>query len=481
MSKIIYVKYSNERAPQFALKTTIMDEAGTRVVRKSPAHPAAADHVTKLLRWKRELGNVFAGTKLVPCGCREAADGSVDFEFASGTSLEKLLDERLEAEDFQGLFELVREFVSICRQAATETFACTEAFQDVFGKLEIGGEWKAFPVSDVDMIFANVLVERDNWTLIDYEWCFDFPIPVDFVLYRAIHYYVYTRKSREVLVEKGIFDLLGDGAACVQEYVRMEEHFQSYIEGNMVAVRNMHGYMGQPYHDLVGMLVSGAPGYSLSMVEAYKNRGEGFLPCEKSEFHVAREGDEFLFEIPIEESVKMLRFDPAICGCQVDVLEMVGTWQESQESLLDVISHNGIRREENRFVFPDHDPWFWLDVPEGKEGVFRIRYRLTTLNEEETRLWTQIRQTEEDRDRMLAERQDVVEDLNRQVENLKNVLGEEQQKTLEERGQKESLEREVESLREQIARLSEELTAMTESMSWKVTKPLRAVKNTFVK
>ena len=31
-------------------------------------------------------------------------------------------------------------------------------------------------MADFDLIFANILVDGDHWTLIDYEWTFDRPI-----------------------------------------------------------------------------------------------------------------------------------------------------------------------------------------------------------------------------------------------------------------------------------------------------------------
>lgn len=33
---------------------------------------------------------------------------------------------------------------------------------------------------DIDLIFSNIMVQGNTWIVIDYEWTFDFPVPVDF-------------------------------------------------------------------------------------------------------------------------------------------------------------------------------------------------------------------------------------------------------------------------------------------------------------
>lgn len=61
----------------------------------------------------------------------------------------------------------------------------TEAFVQVFGDVTLPEGQKCRKVTNIDMIFSNVVLEGDSWHLIDYEWTFDFPIPLNFVLYRT--------------------------------------------------------------------------------------------------------------------------------------------------------------------------------------------------------------------------------------------------------------------------------------------------------
>ena len=48
------------------------------------------------------------------------------------------------------------------------------------------------------MIFSNIILdenEKENgkWTVLDYEWVWDFAIPVQFVIYRALYYHFRNR------------------------------------------------------------------------------------------------------------------------------------------------------------------------------------------------------------------------------------------------------------------------------------------------
>ena len=52
------------------------------------------------------------------------------------------------------------------------------------------------PVADFDLIFANILVDGDHWTLIDYEWTFDRPIETRALAFRAVYCYVLEDERR---------------------------------------------------------------------------------------------------------------------------------------------------------------------------------------------------------------------------------------------------------------------------------------------
>ena len=65
--------------------------------------------------------------------------------------------------------------------------------------LERIGYNETFPVADFDLIFANILVKDDTWTLIDYEWTFGKPIETKELAFRAIYCYLLEDEKRNKL------------------------------------------------------------------------------------------------------------------------------------------------------------------------------------------------------------------------------------------------------------------------------------------
>ncbi len=61
-------------------------------------------------------------------------------------------------------------------------------YKRLFGDIDFSqfdGELCFDNVSNVDLIFSNILYKDDNVYIIDYEWVFDFSILLDFVFFRA--------------------------------------------------------------------------------------------------------------------------------------------------------------------------------------------------------------------------------------------------------------------------------------------------------
>ena len=121
-------------------------------------------------------------------------------------------------------------------------FTITEEFKNVFGDVPMPGGLTCTDVTNIDMICDNVVMTRP-YTLLDYEWTFEFPVPCEFVLYRIIHYYIQTHKVREVLNAAGLYEKFGISEVMRTSFSRMESGFQVYITGTHVPMREMYATM----------------------------------------------------------------------------------------------------------------------------------------------------------------------------------------------------------------------------------------------
>ncbi len=97
-------------------------------------------------------------------------------------------------------------------------------------------------VSNIDMICDNVVMTRP-YTLLDYEWTFEFPVPCEFVLYRIIHYYIQTHKVREVLNAAGFYEKFGISEVMRTSFSRMESGFRG------IYYRHACSYEGDVCHN----------------------------------------------------------------------------------------------------------------------------------------------------------------------------------------------------------------------------------------
>ncbi len=301
---IKYVKYSNDRAPEYAIKTEISRVKGKPVVRKYPMSAAAEDHVRGMAVAYENLNERYAGGNLEINKCVMPEEGELfaEFEFVEGTPLLELMDDAMQKDDL-------------------------ETFKGLFGEyVERIGYNSEYPVADFDLIFGNILVKDDVWTLIDYEWTFGKPIEPKESAFRAIYYYLRDDEKRNKIPMDWVFEELGITDKQAEEYWEQEKDFQLFIKGEKMSLAQMRDLIGcrkmvpQDWIDKYG------DSKEVNRVQVYEdNTGEGY--SEEASYFVrdAYQGDNRIsLELSVSGNVHMLRIDPAMDCCMVKILEM--TW-----------------------------------------------------------------------------------------------------------------------------------------------------------
>lgn len=233
MKEIVYVKYSNERDDRFKIKTVIQqDENGERYVEKHALTEEAREHVRKNAAYAKKLAQCAKGTKFHIAKCTEH-EAHIECEYIKGEPFSAILTQKVSERDYDGALEMIREYYAQLQQMATETFVVTEAFEEVFGKVAFEREQKACPVTDIDLIFSNILVNDGIWNVIDLEWTYEFPVPVNFIIYRAILFG--GTKIRELAEKYHILSMLGIDKVELMQFEQMDIHFQQWVKGNEIA------------------------------------------------------------------------------------------------------------------------------------------------------------------------------------------------------------------------------------------------------
>ena len=272
MAQIKFVKYNRTRKEQFQIKTVI---AGGETpdqwhVEKTALRPEGKAHICSFSEKFQALsrqyqGLSFAEPEISPDGMTAV------FPYLQGKTLAETLGEEIQGG--KAPLEALEKAMGLVYNVPTEyerPFDMTDAFRETFGCLEQdptlqdhgakGNEeqtavWvkeilagPSYAVSNIDALFENMLVTAEGVFCLDYEWVYDFPIPVSFLKYRTLAYFY--EKYESLMDYETMADFLTEfqiTPEMILVYQAMERGFQEavhginqriYLENYMVKTKN---------------------------------------------------------------------------------------------------------------------------------------------------------------------------------------------------------------------------------------------------
>lgn len=297
-----YVKYSNDRAPKYQIRTEIRKDAGNWYVRKYPTADSAKEHVRNMEKAYRLLQERYKGSSLELNHCvLEENDQELfaEFEYVKGITLAEIMDAYLEQGDLEAFYDKYREYVSRI------------------------GYGEGSKVTDYDLIFANILADGDKWTVIDYEWTFEKDIPAKHLAYRAIHSYLLEDEKRKCLNQTKLMQELEISPEEADEIEKQELEFQRVVNGETMSMAEMYASFGKDVNQPEEVACRSMDKINVSRVQIYKDYGQGYSE-ENSYFlpDAYKDSQTVEVEISVDKDVKMLRIDPAMCACICMIREL---------------------------------------------------------------------------------------------------------------------------------------------------------------
>lgn len=318
MEKIIYTKYSNERAKPFAIRTDICADGGVRTVKKRACFPEGREHIASLKQWRRALTEAFFGTPFSVNDCVMQGETAIH-AYLEGRTLEERLDEMLLAGDVEQTAGTLADYGTKVRAALKkQPFVLTPEFARVFGEAKLPDGLFSAAVTDIDMTVNNAIEQEGGWTLIDYEWTFAFPIPSDYVLYRILKYYIYGSPARAALEGFSLFAALGLTEKACEAFEKMEQHFQAYVRGGAVVLQNLYSQVSPGYLDIKKETKNALP--LQGEFQIFYDRGDGFSAKDSVYISGSGEKNELLL-IPADATVRAIRVDPPSDYCLLHIRE----------------------------------------------------------------------------------------------------------------------------------------------------------------
>ena len=355
-----YVKYSTRRKADFAISTEVYEpKDAPRFVRKRAFLPEGCDHIQNILALQRDLAGALANTKFYPCMCHGSDDlTQVVFDFAPGESLEHMLDGYLFSGAIDKVYALMENFFDELSRGATREFYLMPEFSEIFlGELQWPNRTDVtLSVTDVDLIFANVICDNNKWWIIDYEWSFRFPVPFRFLMFRCLFYYLHAKPQRLEILTEEAYRHFGFDEQELDLYHQMEEHFQEYIYGGHKPLYAEEGCLGE-------VAPTGEEGPF--GVKVFADLGEGFLPEGQIEVHPKGSAKGTKLSIPVEAATRWLRVEVAgFAGILSNI-----TAQDEQGRTLFVSCDYEKKQGKDIYLFLEKTPVFLIGLLPGSKEV----------------------------------------------------------------------------------------------------------------
>ena len=174
------------RQRRFQLDSVLLqNERGERILCKRPGTPEAEAFLAVVAEREQLAAEYFGQAAKVVTGTRTASE--IRYPFLALPTLEECIVQYLQDGQVNEADAAVERYCQFIRNLPTAR-TCPRAFLAALGlpAKSVRGELTCLRAGPIDLVPANILIASDCWHLVDHEWFFEFPVPVDLVIYRGI-------------------------------------------------------------------------------------------------------------------------------------------------------------------------------------------------------------------------------------------------------------------------------------------------------
>jgi len=239
--KVIFAKYNRTRLPKYQIVTSILRDGEQLKVEKRALRKEAVDHILSLFRNYEVLKNNLTNIEIVPLEINADTGDTAVFPYIYGKSYESLLLDYALKKDENGFFEVVEDYKNLLYELGNET-----------KPVSIPGytteeSYKCLKVSNLDFTFDNVLLAGERKWLIDYEWVFDWSIPIDYLLYRSVYLFFWKHKNymNNFITFSRMVSYLGYSKEENELFNDIEKKFQETVVGENFENDRLKAYKKQ--------------------------------------------------------------------------------------------------------------------------------------------------------------------------------------------------------------------------------------------
>lgn len=337
--ELVYSRYSNDRAPEYQIATDILEIEGERLIKKRALCEEALPHIKNMKDNYVALKERYNTDKLCVCPAKLFDEGrSIIFPEAKGVQLSDMLDAKLAKGDSEGFIELFEEYRT---------------------RIDKGNDKD---IADMDLVFSNILVDKDNWTIIDYEWVEKKKVDTKAVAFRALYCYLLEDPERDKFNYELIINNLGITPDEEQGYRDNEAQFQKLITGKRLSMPELREVVGGRILSLEKNINDASSEARKKRIKVYYDYGNGF--SEDNAFYLKDEYDAdgwVELEIEIPSNVVKFRLDPIedYCVSYIESMYMNETAIDLKDNKRVYLNGKKLRKNASEgitVVFYNEDP-----------------------------------------------------------------------------------------------------------------------------
>ena len=346
--KNIFSKYSVSRDRKFRIRTSIFKNyENEKIVRKFALSKEGMDHLKKISENYELLKDQYKNSEFNIVECRKKED-YLEFDYVNGKTLTELFNELAEKNTNNIIKEVRMIKNKLCQMSKGEIFnSNSKEFENIFGKVEFNDKIEVIKPANIDFIGSNIII-NDKINIIDYEWVFNFSVPINYIIYRILLYYENENINKKDFNLKTILRELDITENEEKKYWEMDRNFTNYVLKKGYFLHDLYLQFDIKNIKLNDILHYKEKLFLDRTVQVFKDTGKGYSEEESYRILNKLSSNRMIeLEIEVSKNIKNLRIDPIEDKCIIVI-------RENQQNI--PILSNGEKIYDNVFLFKNGDP-----------------------------------------------------------------------------------------------------------------------------
>lgn len=224
---ILYIKYNFARKKEFQLTTTIEKENDKLFSYKKAATQDSLEFLNSLINKYDYLKTENLPFEILKPA---ATKKGVRFNYLPADSMDALFADAVRKKSKEHILKIITEYRNLLYKINLNDERLSNEFKKIFGGNS--STFKCLPIGCLDLNLDNIFITGGGYTLLDYEWTFFFPIPIKYILFRAVMYIYFkysTYNISKIWDLKDALNFLDINAAEENLFLKFEHNFQNLV------------------------------------------------------------------------------------------------------------------------------------------------------------------------------------------------------------------------------------------------------------